>query len=139
MSKLFAHWMTINYREAHGMHAVSGILFNHEGPLRVREFVTRKISKAVARMAHGERGVLELGNLDARRDWGFAAEYVEGMWQMLQADRPSTYVLATGLQRAARDFVRMAFSVTGISLEFAGAAASEAAVDVRVGRGCGEC
>ena len=134
VSELFAHWMTINYREAYGMYAVSGILFNHESPLRGSEFVTRKISNAVARMAHGERGGLELGNLDARRDWGFAAEYVEGMWQMMQADRPGTYVLATGRQQTVRDFVRMAFSVTGISLEFAGAAASEVAVDVGTGR-----
>ncbi|WP_010460608.1 GDP-mannose 4,6-dehydratase [Acidovorax radicis] len=134
VSKLFAHWMTINYREAYGMYAVSGILFNHESPLRGSEFVTRKISSAVARMAHGERDVLELGNLDARRDWGFAAEYVEGMWQMMQAEQPGTYVLATGRQQTVRDFVRMAFSVTGISLEFVGAAASEVAIDVGTGR-----
>jgi GDPmannose 4,6-dehydratase len=134
VSKLFAHWMTINYRETHGIYAVSGILFNHECPLRGIEFVTRKISDAVARMAHGQAGLLEVGNLDARRDWGFAAEYVQGMWQMMQAPRPDTYVLATGRQRTVRDFVRMAFAVIGVSLDFVGKGASEVAVDSRSGR-----
>ncbi|BEP96487.1 GDP-mannose 4,6-dehydratase [Acidovorax sp. A79] len=134
ISKLFAHWMTINYREVHGIYAVSGILFNHESPLRGLEFVTRKVSDAAARMAHGHLGRLEIGNLDARRDWGFAAEYVQGMWQMMQADQPGTYVLATGRQQSVRDFLGMAFSVVGVTLEFLGTGASEVAVDSRTGR-----
>jgi GDPmannose 4,6-dehydratase len=134
ISKLFAHWMTINYREVHGIYAVSGILFNHESPLRGLEFVTRKISDAVARMAHGHLGRLEIGNLNARRDWGFAAEYVQGMWQMMQADQPGTYVLATGRQQSVRDFLAMACSVIGVALEFQGTGASEVAVDSRTGR-----
>ena len=95
VAKLYAHWMTVNYREAHGIFGSSGILFNHESPLRGREFVTRKITDAFARIRAGRLDTLELGNLDAKRDWGFAREYVEGMWLMLQADRPDTYVLAT--------------------------------------------
>ena len=96
VAKLYAHWMTVNYREFHGIFATSGILFNHESPLRGREFVTRKITNAFARLHAGQRDVLELGNLDAKRDWGFARDYVEGMWRMLQVERPDTFVLATG-------------------------------------------
>ena len=98
VAKLYAHWMTVNYRESYGIFGASGILFNHESPLRGREFVTRKITDAVARITLGQQDVLELGNLDAQRDWGFAQEYVQGMWRMLQADTPDTFVLATGLQ-----------------------------------------
>ncbi|MGH8129214.1 MAG: GDP-mannose 4,6-dehydratase, partial [Gammaproteobacteria bacterium] len=109
VAKLFAHWTTVNYRESFGIFGASGILFNHESPLRGREFVTRKITDAVARIKLGQQEVLELGNLDAKRDWGFAAEYVEGMWRMLQADRPDTYVLATGRTETVRDFAALAF------------------------------
>jgi GDPmannose 4,6-dehydratase len=133
-AKLFAHWMTVNYRESYGIFAASGILFNHESPLRGREFVTRKITDAVARIKLGKLDALELGNIDARRDWGFAKEYVEGMWRMLQAERPETFVLATGRTETVRDFVRMAFAGAGIDVEFRGQGAQETAVDVATGR-----
>ena len=128
VAKLYAHWMTVNYRESYGIFGASGILFNHESPLRGREFVTRKITDAVARIALGQLDVLELGNLDAKRDWGFAKEYVDGMWRMLQADEPDTYVLATNRTETVRDFVRMAFRGIGVELEFRGAADHETAV-----------
>ncbi|KRA07605.1 GDP-mannose 4,6 dehydratase [Acidovorax sp. Root568] len=134
VSKLFAHRMTVKYRELYGLHAVSGILFNHESPLRGTEFVTRKISSAVALAANRHEGVLRLGNLDAHRDWGFAAEYVEGMWLMVQADRPDTYVLATGRRRSVRDLLRISFSVIGVELEFVGSGASEVAINAETGR-----
>ena len=108
VAKLFAHWSTINYRESYGIFGASGILFNHESPLRGKEFVTRKITDAIARIKLGLQESLELGNLDAERDWGYAAEYVEGMWRMLQAEEPDTYVLATGRTVAVREFVRLA-------------------------------
>ncbi|MFF7706680.1 GDP-mannose 4,6-dehydratase [Pseudomonas sp. NPDC007930] len=120
VAKLYAHWMTINYRESYGLFATSGILFNHESPLRGREFVTRKITDSVAKIKLGKLEVLELGNLDAKRDWGFAQEYVEGMWRMLQADAPDTFVLATNRTETVRDFVTMAFKAAGIALEWAG-------------------
>ena len=120
VAKLFAHWSTINYRESYGIFASSGILFNHESPLRGREFVTRKITDTVAKIKLGKQDVLELGNLSAKRDWGFALEYVEGMWRMLQADEPDTFVLATGRTETVRDFVRMAFSAAGYQLEWSG-------------------
>ena len=125
VAKLYAHWMTINYREAHGIFGASGILFNHESPLRGQEFVTRKITASVARIKAGKQARLELGNLDAERDWGFAEEYVEGMWRMLQADRPGTYVLATGRTETVRDFVVMAFKVAGIEIVWSGSGAEE--------------
>lgn len=134
VSKLFAHHMTVKYRELYGLHAVSGILFNHESPLRGSEFVTRKISRAVALAANGHECVLKLGNLDAHRDWGFAAEYVEGMWLMMQADQPDTYVLATGRRHSVRDFLRMSFSVIGIVLDFLEMGGSEVAVNAATGR-----
>jgi GDPmannose 4,6-dehydratase len=134
VAKLFAHWMTINYRESYGLFACSGILFNHESPLRGREFVTRKITDSVAKIKLGKLDCLELGNLDAKRDWGYAKDYVEGMWRMLQADQPGTYVLATGRTETVRDFVRMAFAAAGISVEFQGAAEREAGVDASTGR-----
>ncbi|WP_414041650.1 GDP-mannose 4,6-dehydratase [Acidithiobacillus sp. M4-SHS-6] len=128
VAKLYAHWMTVNYRESYGIFGSSGILFNHESPLRGREFVTRKITDAVARMALGQQEVLELGNLDAKRDWGYAQEYVEGMWRILQADHPDTYVLATGRTESVRDFVRMAFKALGVALDFRGAGEHEVGV-----------
>jgi GDPmannose 4,6-dehydratase len=134
VAKLFAHWMTINYRESYGMFGASGILFNHESPLRGREFVTRKITDSVAKITQGKLAVLELGNLDAKRDWGFAKEYVDGMWRMLQADEPDTYVLATNRTETVRDFVSMAFKAVGVELEFKGQADNEIAIDVATGK-----
>ena len=134
VAKLFAHWSTINYRESYGIFGASGILFNHESPLRGKEFVTRKITDAVARIKLGLQDVLELGNLDAKRDWGYAAEYVEGMWRMLQADEPDTYVLATGRTETVRDFVRMACKAAEIDVEFTGDNESESAVDTQTGK-----
>jgi GDPmannose 4,6-dehydratase len=134
VAKLFAHWTTINYRESYGIFGTSGILFNHESPLRGREFVTRKITDTVAKIKLGKQDVLELGNLDAKRDWGFAQEYVEGMWRMLQADEPDTYVLATNRTEAVRDFVRMAFAAAGYQLEWSGKAESETGIDVATGK-----
>ncbi|WP_312838096.1 GDP-mannose 4,6-dehydratase [Pantoea piersonii] len=130
VAKLYAHWMTINYRESYGIFASSGILFNHESPLRGQEFVTRKITDSVAKIKLGKLDVLELGNLDAKRDWGFAKEYVEGMWLMLQAEEPDTFVLATNRTETVRDFVAMAFKATGIELRFEGKDEQEIAIDV---------
>jgi GDPmannose 4,6-dehydratase len=134
VAKLYAHWMTVNYRESYGIFGTSGILFNHESPLRAREFVTRKITDSVAKIKLGKLDVLELGNLDAKRDWGFAKEYVEGMWRMLQAEQPDTFVLATNRTETVRDFVIMAFKAAGYQLEFKGKGESEAAVDVKTGK-----
>ncbi|NIE67772.1 GDP-mannose 4,6-dehydratase [Burkholderia sp. Ax-1719] len=134
IAKLFAHWSTINYRESYDIFATSGILFNHESPLRGREFVTRKITDAVAKIKLGKQSVLELGNLDAKRDWGYASEYVEGMWRMLQANDPDTYVLATGRTETVRDFVTMAFAAAGYQLEWSGRAERETGVDISTGR-----
>lgn len=134
VAKLYAHWMTVNYRESYGIFGSSGILFNHESPLRGREFVTRKITDSVAKIKLGKLDVLELGNLDARRDWGFASEYVEGMWRMLQAREPDTYVLATGRTETVREFVRMAFRAAGMDIEFEGTGTSEIARNCRSGR-----
>jgi GDPmannose 4,6-dehydratase len=120
VAKLYAHWMTINYRESYGIFGASGILFNHESPLRGREFVTRKITDTVAKIKLGKAEVLELGNLDAKRDWGFAKEYVEGMWRMLQADEPDTYVLATNRTETVRSFVELAFKAVDIQIEWSG-------------------
>lgn len=134
VAKLYAHWMTINYRESYGIFGSSGILFNHESPLRGREFVTRKITDGVAKIKLGKIDVLELGNLDAKRDWGFAKEYVEGMWRMLQVDEPDTFVLATNRTETVRDFVRMAFKGAGIDVDFMGTAENELAVDTATGK-----
>lgn len=134
VAKLYAHWMTINYRESYDIFGSSGILFNHESPLRGREFVTRKITDGVAKIKLGKLDVLELGNLDAKRDWGFAKEYVEGMWRMLQADEPDTFVLATNRTETVRDFVSMAFKGAGITVEFKGSAENESAVDTATGK-----
>lgn len=134
VAKLYAHWITVNYRESYDMFASSGILFNHESPLRGREFVTRKITDAVAKIKLGKLDCLELGNLDAKRDWGFAKEYVEGMWRMLQADESDTFVLATNRTETVRDFVRMAFKAIGVELEFTGKDESEIATDKATGK-----
>ena len=134
VAKVYAHWITINYRESYDIFGCSGILFNHESPLRGREFVTRKITDGVAKIKLGKLDALELGNLDAKRDWGFAKEYVEGMWRMLQVDEPDTYVLATNRTETVRDFVTMAFKGAGIVVEFKGTGESESAVDVATGK-----
>ena len=134
VAKLYAHWITVNYRESYDLFASSGILFNHESPLRGREFVTRKITDAVAKIKLGKLECLELGNLDAKRDWGFAKEYVEGMWRMLQADESDTFVLATNRTETVRDFVRMAFKAIGVELEFSGKDQSEIAIDKATGK-----
>ncbi len=132
-AKLYAHWMTVNYRESYGIFGASGILFNHESPLRGKEFVTRKISDAVAKIALGQQQTLELGNMDAKRDWGYAKEYVEGMWRMLQADEPDTFVLATNRTQTVRDFVRMAFAAVDVELTFEGQAEQERGLDAKTG------
>lgn len=134
VAKLYAHWMTVNYRESHGIFGSSGVLFNHESPLRGREFVTRKISDSVAKIKLGKLDCLALGNIDAKRDWGYAKDYVEGMWRMLQADEPDTYVLATNRTETVRDFVRMAFAAADMEIEFSGTAEQEIATDVRSGK-----
>ena len=134
VAKLYAHWMLINYRESYDIFGCSGILFNHESPLRGQEFVTRKITNSVARIKLGLQNCIELGNMDAKRDWGFAKEYVEGMYLMLQADKPDTYVLATNRTETVRDFVRLAFKAIDIELEFKGVGEDEVAVDVATGK-----
>jgi GDPmannose 4,6-dehydratase len=134
VAKLYAHWMTVNYRESYGIFASSGILFNHESPLRGKEFVTRKITDAMARIRLGMQDVLELGNIDAKRDWGFAKEYVEGMWRILQADAADTFVLATHRTETVRDFVTMAARAAGFELEFSGSGEGESAVDKATGK-----
>ena len=134
VAKLYAHWMTINYRESYGIFGTSGILFNHESPLRGREFVTRKITDSVAKIKLGKLDVLELGNMDAKRDWGFAKEYVEGMWRMLQADKPDTYVLATNRTETVRDFVTLAFKAVNIELRWEGQGEQEQGLDASTGR-----
>lgn len=134
VAKLYAHWMTINYRESYGIFASSGILFNHESPLRGREFVTRKITDSVAKIKLGQLAVLELGNMDAKRDWGFAKEYVEGMWRMLQAKQPDTFVLATNRSETVRDFVSMAFKAADMTLRFEGKEEQEVGIDVTTGK-----
>jgi GDPmannose 4,6-dehydratase len=134
IAKLYAHWMTVNYRESYGIFGCSGILFNHESPLRGREFVTRKITDAVAKIKLGKLDCLELGNLDAKRDWGYAKEYVEGMWRILQADEPDTYVLATNRTVTVRDFVAMAFKAIGVTLRWEGRADNETGTCEATGR-----
>jgi GDPmannose 4,6-dehydratase len=133
-AKMYAHWMVVNYRESYDMFATSGILFNHESPLRGLEFVTRKITDAVAKIKLGKLDHVELGNMDAKRDWGFAKDYVEGMYLMLQADKPDTYVLATNRTETVRDFVSMAFKAVDIELEFKGEGENEIAIDKATGK-----
>jgi GDPmannose 4,6-dehydratase len=134
VAKLYAHWMTINYRESYNIFGASGILFNHESPLRGREFVTRKITDSVAKIKLGKLDTLELGNLDAKRDWGFAKEYVEGMWRILQAAQPDTYVLATNRTETVRDFVDMAFKSVDMRLEWKGSADQEQGICGKTGK-----
>lgn len=134
VAKLYAHWMVKNYEESYDIFACSGILFNHESPLRGKEFVTRKITDSVAKIKLGKQDVLELGNMDAKRDWGFAKEYVEGMYLMLQADKPDTYVLATNRTETVRDFVTMAFKAVSIELEWSGSEENEIAKDKATGK-----
>ncbi|MFM0302518.1 GDP-mannose 4,6-dehydratase [Paraburkholderia sediminicola] len=134
IAKLYAHWITVNYRESYNIFGSSGILFNHESPLRGREFVTRKITDSIAKIRLQKLDVLELGNLDAKRDWGFAKEYVEGMWRMLQADRPDTYVLATNRTETVRDFVSMAGKAAGFQIMWEGRGESEVGVDIVSGK-----
>jgi GDPmannose 4,6-dehydratase len=134
VAKLYAYWITVNYREAYGLHASNGILFNHESPMRGETFVTRKITMAVARIGDGVQEKLYLGNLGAQRDWGFAGDYVEGMWRILQADASDDYVLATGELHTVREFCVRAFARVGIKLEFRGSGVGEIGVDLATGR-----
>lgn len=133
-AKLYGYWITVNYREAYGMHASNGILFNHEGPTRGETFVTRKITRAVAAIHHGRQDKLFLGNLDAKRDWGHARDYVEGMWRILQRDHGDDYVLATGETHTVREFVELAFKEIGVEIAWSGSAESEVGKCVKTGR-----
>lgn len=133
-AKLYAYWVTVNYREAYGIHASNGILFNHESPRRGATFVTRKITLAAAAIAKGKQEVLRLGNLDAKRDWGYAKEYVEMMWRMLQYDAPGDYVAATGVCYTVRDFTTWAFQGADIDLEWVGEGAREQGIDRKTGK-----
>lgn len=132
-AKLYAHWMTINYRESYDIFGCSGILFNHESPLRGLEFVTRKITNGLAHVKLGKKTHIELGNLDAKRDWGYAKDYVEGMWRMLQADKPDTYVLATGRTERVRDFVEMTCKALDIDIAWQESGIDETGVDSKTG------
>ena len=133
VAKLYGHWITKNYRESYGIHASCGILFNHEGERRGPEFVTRKISKAVARIKLGKQTHIELGNLDSKRDWGYAGDYVEGMWRMLQQDKPDDYVLATGETHTIREFVELAFKEIGTDIKWQGTDENEVGVSATTG------
>ena len=132
VAKLYAYWITVNYREAYGMYAVNGILFNHESPVRGETFVTRKITRGIARIVFGLQEKIYLGNLDAKRDWGHAKDYAEAMWLMLQQPVPEDYVIATGITTSVRDFVKMAFREAGITIEFKGAGEKETAIVAKV-------
>jgi GDPmannose 4,6-dehydratase len=134
VSKLFGHWITVNYRESYRLFACSGILFNHESPLRGHEFVTRKISQAVAKIKLGQQKDLKLGSLDAKRDWGYAAEYVKAMWLMLQQEKPDDYVVATGEMHSVREFVESAFRKIGINVEWTGKGVDEKGTDRKTGK-----
>lgn len=134
VAKLYAHWMTLNYQESYDIFGCSGILFNHESPLRGEEFVTRKITSSIARIKLGLQKTFELGNLDACRDWGYAKEYVEGMWRILQADTPDTYVLATGRTETIRNFLKMAFKFAEMDVEFSGSGLDEIVTDTRTNK-----
>jgi GDPmannose 4,6-dehydratase len=133
-AKLYAYWITVNYREAYGMHASNGILFNHESPIRGETFVTRKVTRAVAAIARGRQERLYIGNLDARRDWGHARDYVEGMWRVLQQPEPDDYVLATGESHSVREMIELAFAETGRSIEWRGTGVEEKGLDARTGK-----
>jgi GDPmannose 4,6-dehydratase len=132
-AKLYAHWITVNYREAYGLHASSGILFNHESPIRGETFVTRKITRTVASIKHGLQDKVFLGNLDARRDWGHARDFVEGMWLMLQQDHPDDYVLATGESHSVREFVEKAFAQVGRTIVWTGTGVAEKGIEKSTG------
>lgn len=132
-AKLYAYWVTVNYREAYGLYACNGILFNHESPRRGETFVTKKITKAAARIAQNRQQCLSLGNLDAKRDWGYAKDYVEAMWLMLQQDNPGDYVIASGKTYSVRDFCQMAFAAVGIELEWQGQGIAEQGIDRNTG------
>jgi GDPmannose 4,6-dehydratase len=134
VAKLYAYWITVNYREAYGIHASNGILFNHESPMRGETFVTRKITRAVARIAAGSQSALYLGNLDAMRDWGHARDYVEGMWMIVQNDQPGDYVLATGETHSVREFVELAFAEAGKDIAWKGKGVDEIGYDTKTGR-----
>ncbi|NKB65340.1 MAG: GDP-mannose 4,6-dehydratase [Gammaproteobacteria bacterium] len=134
VSKLYAHWITINYRESYDMFATCGILFNHESPLRGKNFVTRKITDGVARIAQGKLNLIELGNMDAKRDWGFAVDYVKGMHAMLQIENPDSFVLATGRTVSVRAFVEMAFKCVNIDIEWSGSEQNETAINKATGK-----
>ena len=133
-AKLYAYWITVNYREAYGIFACNGILFNHESPRRGEDFVTRKITSAVAKILTGKQEKISLGNLNAKRDWGFAGDYVEGMWLMLQRDKPDDYVLATGETHTVREFVETAFKEVGIDIEWRGTGLAEKGFCSKTGR-----
>ena len=128
VAKMYAYWITVNYREAYDIFACNGILFNHESPIRGETFVTRKITRAVSRIAHGLQDKFYIGNLDAKRDWGHARDYVKMMWMILQHDKPEDWVIATGRSTSIRDFIKMAFSHIGVELEFKGSGVDEIAV-----------
>ena len=132
-AKLFAYWIVVNYRESYGMHASNGILFNHESPVRGETFVTRKVTRAAARIKMGLQDKLFIGNIDSKRDWGFAGDYVELMWLILQQEKPDDYVMATGVTTTVRDFIAMAFSEAGIELEWRGSGLDEKGVDAATG------
>lgn len=134
VAKLYGYWITVNYREAYGLHASNGILFNHESPQRGETFVTRKITRAIAAIEHGRQKTLYLGNMNSRRDWGHARDYVEGMWKILQRDKPGDYVLATGVNHSVKEFVTLAFSVVGRTIEWRGEGADEKGYDRKTGQ-----
>ncbi len=134
VAKLYAHWITTNYRESYDLNACSGILFNHESPIRGENFVTRKVTLHLAQVKHGQRDILELGNMDAKRDWGFAGDYVEGMWLMLQNSTPDDYVLATGETWSVRHFVEQAAITLGMKIEWSGEGANEKGIDKNTGK-----
>ncbi len=133
-AKLYGHWQTIIYRESYDIFGCSGILFNHESPLRGIEFVTRKVSDAVARIKNGVQDYFEIGNMDAKRDWGYAKEYVEGMWKMLQQPAPKDFILATNENHSVREFIEHAFAVVGISVKWKGSGVSETGIDAKTGK-----
>lgn len=128
VAKMYAYWITVNYREAYNMYACNGILFNHESPLRGETFVTRKITRGIAQMALGLQETLYMGNIDSKRDWGHAKDYVEAMWLMLQQDKPEDFVISTGITTSVRDFIKLAFAEVGVTLEFKGNGVNEVAV-----------
>jgi len=134
VAKVYGHWITVNYREAYGVYASNGILFNHESPIRGETFVTRKITMAAARIREGVQDKLYLGNLDARRDWGFAGDFVEGMWKILQCEGPDDFVLATGAAHSVREFCECAFARLGFNLDFQGSDESEVGIDAATGK-----